>query len=172
MVRISRHQTLRDVATSAGISESFLSQIELGRSNASIDTLRRVAATLGMTLGDLFDEDFDRELHVVRADTRPVLEFGAFGRKFQIHTAPYRSFDVLLCEFEPGGSTGEDPYTHGDSEEVALVLDGSVRFMLGTRVVTMGAGDSIAFRTNIPHRVDADPHTGARVLFITSPPSL
>jgi transcriptional regulator with XRE-family HTH domain len=170
-VRLSRRRTLKEVAEEAGVSEGFLSQIELGRSNASIATLRRIAGALGISLSALFDEQFDAGPHLTRAVSQPSLAFGVLGRKYLINTNPSRSFDVLVCEFQPGGSTGDEPYTHGDSEELAMVLTGSVRFQVGDYSVVMAAGDSITYRSSAPHRIEADPATGAKVLFVACPPS-
>ena len=53
-IRRSRRCTLRTVATRSGLSESFLSQVERGRSSASIASLRRIADALGVSMADLF----------------------------------------------------------------------------------------------------------------------
>ena len=45
-VRRSQHRTLREVADAAGISESFLSQVERAKVSASVATLRRIAVVL------------------------------------------------------------------------------------------------------------------------------
>src|SRR2546427_1374890 len=50
-LRRSRRATLRTVAERSGLSESFLSQVERGRSSASIESLRRGARALGGFLG-------------------------------------------------------------------------------------------------------------------------
>ena len=42
-IRQLRRKTLKSVATAAGISESFLSQLERGRTNATIATLQRLS---------------------------------------------------------------------------------------------------------------------------------
>src|SRR5579875_3510847 len=66
-VRRARRRTLRHVADAAGISESFLSQIERGHSNASVATLRRIASVLGVRIGDLFDQGSPGGTKVLRA---------------------------------------------------------------------------------------------------------
>jgi transcriptional regulator with XRE-family HTH domain len=170
-VRRGQHRTLRDVAEAAGISESFLSQVERAKVSASVATLRRIAVVLGVTVGDLFQETLSRQPTVLRAENRPTLTFGVFGRKFHLHTAPERAFDSLLGEFDPGGSTGDEPYSHGDSEEFMLILDGAAQFQLGEESISLGPNDSMVYRSSIPHRLVADPVLGARVLWITSPPS-
>jgi transcriptional regulator with XRE-family HTH domain len=170
-VRLARHRTLRDVASAAGVSESFLSQVERARVNASVATLRRIAVALGVTIGDLFQERPAGRLAVLRAADRPSLLFGLFGRKFHLHPAADRAFDVFICEFDPGGSTGPEPYKHGDSEEFLLILDGAAEFQLGPDVVSLATDDSIVYRSSIPHRLVADAELGARTLWVATPPS-
>src|SRR5262249_20132340 len=53
-IRLLRRLTLRDVAEAAGVSESFVSQLERGRSSASVATLQRLAAAVGIEISDLF----------------------------------------------------------------------------------------------------------------------
>ena len=170
-VRRARRRTLREVAQAAGISESFLSQLERGRANASVATLRRVAGALGVGIGDLFQYGGDEGPRVLRAVSRPVLVFGSLGRKYHLHSAPDRAFDIFICEFEPGGSTGAEPYAHGDSEEIAVVLDGAARLQLGPEVCELARDDSVVYRSSTPHRLVADGSSGARVLFVSTPPS-
>ena len=134
-------------------------------------TLRRIAVALGVTIGDLFEDRPMRQPAVLEAASRPTITFGVFGRKFHLHTAPDRAFDSCLGEFDPGGSTGDELYAHGDSEEFLLVLEGSAIFQLGDDSMTLNPDDSIVYRSSTPHRLVADPQRGARILWITSPPS-
>jgi transcriptional regulator with XRE-family HTH domain len=159
------------VADRAGISESFLSQIERGHSSASVATLRRVAVALGVRIGDLFDQGSPSGTHVLRSADRPKLSFGILGSKMHLNSTADRSFDMFICEFQPGGSSGPEPYVHGDAEEIALVLAGPVIFEVGEEVVHLSGDDSIRYRTTTPHRVAATPEAGARVLFVTNPPT-
>ncbi len=48
---------------------------------------------------------------------------------------PLEHLQVILGELDAGGSTGEEPYTHGDSEELFVVLEGVVSLQLGARDV-------------------------------------
>ena len=116
--------TLSKVATSAGISEGFLSQIERGVGNASIATLRSVAGVLGVEMRDLFDESTNRTNVVLSWRDRPVLSFGDMGTKYLLTPALDRNLEVFITELNPHGTTGDELYVHGDSEELLLVLDG------------------------------------------------
>lgn len=52
--RKSKSLTLAQLADRTGLSVGFLSQIELGKNSASVDTLYRIATALGVQPGDFF----------------------------------------------------------------------------------------------------------------------
>ena len=124
-IRVLRRLTLREVAEAAGVSESFVSQLERGRSSASVATLQRLAAAVGIEISDLFAGESQSGPRVLRRHERQQLEWGHLGRKALLTPKPLHSLEVVAAAFDPGGSTGDEPYTHGDSEELLLVLDGS-----------------------------------------------
>src|SRR6516225_3925265 len=130
-IRRMRRCTLRTVAERSGLSESFLSQVERGRSNASIASLRRIADALAVNVSDLFEPEAQPQPRVLRRDDRPALSFGVLGRKLLLTPKPLQHLEVFVGELEPGGSTGPEPYSHGDSEELFVVLHGSVQLELG-----------------------------------------
>ena len=170
-IRVLRRLTLRDVAAAAGVSESFVSQLERGRSSASVATLQRLAAALGIEISDLFDETHPAQPQVLRREARHALEWGHLGRKALLTPKPFHSLEVVTAEFEPGGSTGDEPYTHGDSEELLLVLAGRVHVQLGSELLDLSTGDSVNYRSSTPHRVSNPGDETAEVLFVISPPS-
>ena len=170
-IRLARRLTLRDVAHAAGVSESFVSQLERGRTSASVATLQRLAAALGIEISDLFAEVQLSEPRVLRREARQLLEWGHLGRKALLTPKPFHSLEVVTAEFEPGGSTGDEPYTHGDSEELLLVLAGRIQLQLGTELFDLDQGDSVNYRSSTPHRVSNPGKAAAEVLFVISPPS-
>ena len=54
-VRKKHSMTLRQLARKTALSVSLLSQIELGKSSASISTMRKTATALSVPLSYLFD---------------------------------------------------------------------------------------------------------------------
>jgi transcriptional regulator with XRE-family HTH domain len=170
-IRLLRRQTLKEVATAAGVSESFVSQIERGRSSASVASLQRLAGALGIEISDLFASDGLPRPRVLRRAAREPVVWGHLGRKALLTPKPFHALEVLTAEFEPGGSTGDEPYTHGDSEELLLVIEGQVHVQLGTEVYDLRAGDSVHYRSSTPHRVSNPGDDAAEVLFVISPPS-
>ena len=169
-IRQLRRRTLKEIATAAGISESFLSQLERGRTNATIATLQRLATALGIEVSDLFSTGSSRP-RVIRRDAREFVAWGSQGRKALLTPKPFHSLEVVVARFEPGGSTGDEPYTHGDSEELLIVVEGSVHVQLGTEIHDVTAGDSVHYQSSTPHRVSNPYDETAEVLFVISPPS-
>src|SRR5947209_5024074 len=78
---------------------------------------------------------------------------------------------VIVGELDPGGSTGAEQYAHGDSEELFVVLRGSVRLELGDELHELEDGDSIDYRSSTPHRISNAGDDLAEVMWIISPPS-
>jgi transcriptional regulator with XRE-family HTH domain len=170
-LRQFRRYTLQSVAARSGISESFLSQVERGRSNASIASLKRIADALGVSMADLFEPDGLPGPRVLRRDERPALQFGILGRKLLLTPRPLHHLEVFAGELEVGGSTGPEPYAHGDSEELFVVVSGTVRLELGGEVFELERGDSIDYRSSVPHQAVNTGNELAEVLWIISPPS-
>jgi transcriptional regulator with XRE-family HTH domain len=170
-IRLLRRLTLREVAAAAGISESFVSQLERGRTNASVATLQRLASALGIEISDLFAGEREAGPRVLRRHERQQLVWGHLGRKALLTPKPFHSLEVVAAAFDPGGSTGDEPYTHGDSEELLLVLAGRVHLQLGSELLDLSTGDSVNYRSSTPHRVSNPGGEPAEVLFVISPPS-
>ena len=171
-IRTLRRVTLKTVADRADLSESFLSQVERGRANASVASLKRIAAALGVNVADLFEPNGKPSRpRVLRRDVRPALTFGTLGRKYMLTPRPLEHLQVLVGELDAGGSTGDEPYTHGDSEELLVVLEGVVHLQLGTDVFELSTGDSIDYRSSTSHRLTNAGDVTAEVMWIISPPS-
>ena len=137
-IRRLRRRTLKEVAGRAGLSESFLSQVERGRTSASISSLQRIASALGVDVSDVFSFNGVDRPRVVSRAARPTISFGTLGRKALLTPKPFHSVEVVAAEFDSGGSTGEELYSHGDSEEVFFVVSGEVELSSETRPSSSG----------------------------------
>jgi transcriptional regulator with XRE-family HTH domain len=170
-VRQLRRATLREISERAGVSESFLSQVERSKVNASIASVQRIAAALGVSMADLFASAVRSPTRVIRRADREFVAFGEGASKAMLSPRPLEHLEMLAGVFAPGGSTGEEPYTHDDSEELLLVVSGRVEAQVGTDKFEMGPGDSIFYRSSMPHRVANVADEDAEVVWVISPPS-
>ncbi|MBK0420120.1 cupin domain-containing protein [Leucobacter sp. CSA1] len=162
--------SLRALAAEAGVSSSFLSQLENGRTNASVGSMRKVAAALGVSPAQLLDDSAAHTRGVLRAEQRPTIQLDG-AEKFVVSLPPLRNLEVYAGSFAPGGSTGEEAYTHGNAQEILVVTGGSIVLQLGDERYAMHAGDSIEYLSSAPHRVSNESGADASVLWINSPPT-
>lgn len=169
--RAARRLTLRQLGEMTGMTASFISQLERGLSGASTSTLMRIANALGISLSDLFEER-PRPVHrVLSREARPALPVIEGCRKMLLSQRPLYEIEVYAGEFEPGGSTGPEPYVHGDSHEMFLVIRGEIELTLGRDLFILRSGDSIEYASSEPHKAVNIGQTMAEVLWIISPPT-
>jgi transcriptional regulator with XRE-family HTH domain len=169
--RRRQRMTLKEVATRAGISESFLSQVERGLAGASVSTLWRVATALGVMVADLFEPDQVQRPRVVRHERRSMMNFGG-ARNYLLTPRPLNNLELFWIELDPDQSTAESPFAHGDSDEVLVVVAGEVDVTIDGLSYHLRTGDSIAYSSAAPHMCRNNGTTLAEVIIAVSPPSM
>jgi transcriptional regulator with XRE-family HTH domain len=173
-LRQARHRrgmTLKVVAQMAGVTEGFLSQVERDIASPSIATLRRIAAALGTSIGELLDSPTPHA-HLVRRGQRRVVGYPGLGARDEFLTeGPGARLQVIESLVEPGGGTGPEAYAHESDEECVVVLEGCLDLWVGDDHYQLESGDSIRYSSRLVHR-NRNPGPGtARILFILTPPS-
>lgn len=171
-IRERQGRPLRTVAEQAGVSESFLSQVERGVANPSVASLRSLAEALGATVASFFEDSHEPIGQVVRAADRPKLIHPKRLWEDELLTpATARKLQVIMSVVEPSQGSGEEPYAHESDEECVIVLEGRLEFWVADDAYLLEAGDSILFESRVPHRNRNPGPDPARVLWITTPPS-
>jgi mannose-6-phosphate isomerase-like protein (cupin superfamily) len=67
------------------------------------------------------------------------------------------------------GADGARPHRHDRSAEMFYVLDGAVRVLSGTEIVTAEPGDVIVVPPRMPHAFSTGRGTGAELLIVIAP---
>ncbi len=162
--------SIRALAERAEISSSVISEVERGKTEPSISTLKRLAAALGTSITYFFTTPSQVNGHVVRAASRKQVSFkyrpedgdtndqrsSIVARGVHFEVASPDSSEVLEAiygRYEPGASTGDELYTH-EGEEWGMVLTGRFKVTLADEVHFLDPGDSIWFHSNIPHKIE------------------
>jgi len=170
-LRRSQELTLRELAGRAQVTESFLSQVERGVASPSVASLQRIAHGLGLSIAQLF-ESGQRAGRVVRRKDRRHVSYGGLGAVDEFLTpAEATRLQVILSTIEPGGGTGDEPYSHESDEEVVVVLEGELDLWVADEHYHLAEGDTITYASRLPHRNKNRGSTAARVLFCLTPPS-
>lgn len=150
--RLGRGLTLRETAAEVGVTASFLSQLELCRTQPSLVTLRRLARVLGVTLASFLGDERATE-RVVTPEARQRMAWLKNGVTFEFVATPGRKYvQLAIVHFDKGGRTAEEPVAHTYGEECSLVTEGVVRVVLGDgNEYVLHEGDAITFDRTIPH---------------------
>jgi len=170
-LRQARSVTLRELAERAGVTESFLSQVEREVTSPSIASVQRIARALDLGIAELFVDEVPLGRVVRHAERRRIAypglnavdEFLTLGRDGRLQ--------VILSTIEPGGGTGDEAYAHDSDEEVVIVLEGRLELWVGDETHLLEEGDAITYASRQLHR-NRNPGPGrAVVLFCATPPS-
>jgi mannose-6-phosphate isomerase-like protein (cupin superfamily) len=161
--------SLRDLAGRAGLSVSFLSQMERDLARPSISSLKQVADALDIRVGDLLVDPVQRNPTVLRRDERPAWNLSNV-RYEQLATVDGRQMQPQLVTYEPGADSGDHPVTH-EGEEFGMVLQGRAECWVGDELFVLEQGDCVYFDATVPHRMRNAGQGPCVWLHVVSPPS-
>ena len=155
--------TLESVGRATRLSKSFLSQLESGRANPTLDTLIRIAAALDSTPALLLGAQEEAgtfpgavpaaSLATTRRRAHPTgpLPVSA-GRSYRLTGPEAQRYEVVMCDGTP--LHHERTVSH-PGEEFCYVVSGALRVELGGRPCLLRVGESLHFASDTPHRIVA-----------------
>ena len=171
-LRQVKNLTLREVSERAGISVSYLSQLERNQSRLPIGVLKKISDALGVHMNWFFQRTGDGDAAerdvVVRAANRRRMSFTGLGITEELLSPNLSGPLELLVSTIEAGADSED-YSH-DGAEAGYVLSGTLDLWVSGRYFRLEEGDSFSFRSTEVHRC-ANPGAGpTRVLWVITPP--
>jgi DNA-binding transcriptional MerR regulator/quercetin dioxygenase-like cupin family protein len=168
-LRDSRAMSLADAATATGLSRSFISMLERGRTGVSMVGLRALLQAYGSTLDGLLDADAPPG-HLTHPGERPVLDDRFSGIQIEQLSRARGEMSVQLYRARPGASS-EGAYTH-TGEEFIFLLRGLAEVTLdGTERCLLRAGDCLYFSSTTPHAWRNAGLEPLEMLWVNTPPS-
>ena len=163
--------TISDVAAQARISRGMLSKIENGQVSTSLETLAKLAAALGISLGRLF-ANYDvpgggaqlvkagEGMQVVRRGTKR----GHTYHLLAYDKGPKKSFEPFLVTMDDASEVF--PSFEPPGTEFIYVLEGRIEYRHGKQTYLLDPGDSLSFRGEIPHGPERLIETPIRLLSV------
>jgi transcriptional regulator with XRE-family HTH domain len=167
--RLAARMSMAEVAEQSGLTKGFVSKLERDLANVSVASLLRLCDALGISVGALFSE---AKGEVVRHDAYPAVNFGGLGgvTEYQLTPSGEKRMLALLSEIEPGGGSGDEPYSLPVDVEFVFVLDGRLRLNVAGEDVVLERGDAFTFASGTEHTFRAVQDSGlTRVLWVMSP---
>jgi transcriptional regulator with XRE-family HTH domain len=170
-IRAERGMTLEQVATSSGLTRAFISQLERGTTSASVSSLYRICATLGVELQELFEPP---QSSLVRAAERKASFLGGTGVvDYLLTPQSERRAELIETHIEPGGTADEELFTRPGDLVIVHVQHGTLEIRMESDTVTLEEGDTLTFDPTIPHTWrNPSPRNTAIVMFVDLPGGL
>jgi transcriptional regulator with XRE-family HTH domain len=156
LLRTRQGLTLSELSERAGLSASYLSQIERDKVTPSLGALNALAGALNVGMRDLFEGGGEAAVIFRRAPGSNGRESGTrgFGAvqpvEERLEFAPPNSrLAVWRHVLAPGATSGLLPGYAG--EELLFVLSGALVVEVAGESVRLEAGDSIHYDASAPH---------------------
>ena len=166
--------SVRDLAERSGFSPSYVSLLERDMVNPSVAALKRVAASLGISVASLMDGPDQRSasnVMVVRSNRRKAILYPGSDIRFELLSPDLnRKIEFLWLTVPPGTESGEDGYWH-EGEECLVVVKGELELWLEEEKYVLFQGDSVYFESHVPHRWRNSGEEEAVVVWAITPPT-
>jgi len=154
--RLAANLTLSDLSVGAGLSSAMLSRIENGMATASLDSLERLCAAVGIGLSDLFRETDmtqgsaqlvkrSEQMEVVRVGTK----YGHTYRLLSYDRGPRKLFEPFFIEMDKK-SESYPRFSHPGAEFIYM-LQGRMEYRFGDHTYLIEPGDAFTFSGNVVH---------------------
>jgi transcriptional regulator with XRE-family HTH domain len=178
--RLAQKMSLAQVAEMAGVSTSFVSQVERGIANPTLSTLKSLLEALGSSVGALLESSGEQDgttatyeqegVAVLRAGHRRRIVYpGSSIANELMSPSLQRKMEIIWVEAAPGASSGGHPHMH-EGEECGVVISGEMQFKVGDTECVLGPRDAIYFSSHIPHQWEnAGPEPLIAIWIITPP---
>ena len=150
LIRKRKGLTLEDLAGISGVSKSMLGEIERGGTNPTILVLWKIAEGLKIPLTKLIEDEKEEPL-IVRTDQQQLINsdpgFNIYSlfpfydaHRLEIHKVAIDPFSRLS---NPGHMAGV--------EEYIILVEGSLKMVLGGDEIDLAPGDAVRFQGQRPH---------------------
>ena len=175
-LRKKRKLTLQEVADKTRLAVSTMSKIERGLLAPTYDKFSRIAAALDVDIISLYATD-SRELEegeflIARAGETVAQKNETYTYEMLFSQSFGKAMLPAMCDLRPIEEMNVDTHIRHPGQEFVYVLEGTAIIHLENRPpAILKVGDSAYFDSNQGHIYSAAGKEGARVLFLTAPPS-
>ncbi len=144
-IRLTRKVSLRDLAKHTGLSRSFLSQVEHGKTSPSISSLEKIAKALNTPLGRFFEGEFPKRFSIVKR--KKEKKFAAKDLKAFYEIIVPNIFgpalSPVLFTLKVGGEISKPQFEAFKEERFIYVLKGKIELACLKGKFILEEGDSL-----------------------------
>jgi transcriptional regulator with XRE-family HTH domain len=182
IIRERRHaqgMSLSQLAEQAGVSTSFVSQVERGVANPTLSSLKSLVGALNFSVGALLEnkpgtgsaEGADDEIAVMRAgERRRIVYPGTQIANELLSPNLQKRMEIIWVEAAPGQGSGGHPHVH-EGEEAGVVISGAMKFDFSGQEYVLNARDAIYFPSTRPHSWESVGDEDLVAIWVITPPT-
>src|SRR4030043_2133544 len=170
--RSANRMTLKQLASKAGCTDAYLSQLERGHANPSIMILKKIASALQVKVVDFFLEPETEENEVVcKEGERVNIRFKQGDAKIQmlVRNIQNKRMQPFYTTIKPGGGS-KGSYSH-IGEEFGIVLEGELELNLNRKLYRVKKNESFYFLSQEPHSWTNSGKRKTIGIWVVSPPT-
>ncbi len=159
-IRKGKKRTLGEISRATGLTESYLSQIERGMKEPSIEALRKICGALDVPItaywAKFSDSAGQENCILLKAASRNLQSYyyEEFGKSVTMDVLSPEQGEsgirLVLANVPKGLSVSGKQIAHAYAE-TAYVLSGAAQALIGKQVFEMSAGDSMFVSSMVEH---------------------
>ncbi len=171
-IRLKNDMTIQGLAEKSKVSSNMISRIERGLTIPSVEILMKLAGVFEKSINYFVEEVVTT--HEVVFSSPGHRDKTVYDDEHNMHTESFTSglrdpqFTSFYCTVQKGGTSGEQNMYH-PGDELIFILDGTLRVNIAGETHILQAGDSLSFKSHLPHRWDNIGEGEARVIWTLSP---
>lgn len=168
-LRTTKEMTQEELANRCELTKGFISQLERDLTSPSMATLVDIMECLGTNLKDFFSEEEEEKI-VFRKDDFFIQENQELMNTVTwiVPSSQKNDMEPILLELKAGGSS--EIYNPHEGEKFGYVLSGNVSVFIGKKKFKVKKNECFYFKTNAIHSISNEGKTGAKILWISTPP--
>jgi len=165
--------TLDDLSKKTSYSKGYLSKVENSDKAPPVSTLVNIAAALNVAVSQILGEQLEAvSVSVVKKQERQLMarDGTAFGYSYETlaHRFTNKHMEPYILTIPE--NIEQHPLFQHEGEEMLLVIEGDLKFILGDQEYILLEGDCIYFDSGIPHRGFCIDQTPVKCLIVIYTP--
>lgn len=170
-LRIAKNLTQEELADRSELSKGFISQLERDLTSPSIATLVDILQCLGTNLNEFFSDDEEEQVVFGDEDYFEKKDTDLKNTIEWIIPNAQRNMMEPIQSYPGSGRCNLPRIFPHEGEEFGYVLQGSVKIHVGNKVYKAKKGESFYFTPHAKHYIEASSSSGARLIWVSTPPS-
>src|SRR5665647_168358 len=172
-IRLKRNLTIQVLAESSKVSSNMISRIERGLTIPSVEILMKLATVFDKSINYFVEEVSNtHEIVYSRSGQRDttVYDDPSGNMRTESFTSGLRDpqFMSFYCVIKGGGTSGEKNMYH-PGDELIYIMFGQLSITIAGETHELHPGDSLSFKSHLPHRWYNSGNSETKVIWTLSP---